>query len=119
MFCCGAKPDCPVTLKEPGLPVGEAYSPLFGDSGLPSGPGRFPSSHPTAASTAPPLTFVEPPGACTTTSVTSLASMQPLTLFDFPAHAPVGSFTLRKVRPASVEPNSPEPVATYTRLGWA
>src|SRR5437764_13476942 len=97
MFCCGAKPDCPVTLNDPGLPVGDAYNPLFGDSGLPSGPGRFPSSHPTAASTAPPLTLVEPPGACTTTSVTSFASMQPFTRFDFPAPPPDGSFTFANV----------------------
>src|SRR3954452_14707445 len=94
---------------EPGVPLSERYTPLAGACGLPAKFGNWPARQPTAAITAPPscpsLSF-----GWTATSVTTFAKKQ----FGFeesPAQSPVGRFTFVKLRPASVERNSPLPVA--------
>src|SRR5439155_24436289 len=69
--------------------------------------------YPTAARTPPPCALVAPPGVFTTTSVTTLANSQRPNPF-LPAQSPVGSFTLTKDRPASLERYRPWLVATYT-----
>src|SRR5215212_5720058 len=69
--------------------------------------------------TLPPLAFVAPPGACTTTSVTTFANTQPDARLPLPAQSPTGSLTSVNVAPASVERYRPAPVAAYTIFGLA
>src|SRR3954451_12563964 len=93
--------------------------PLYGASGLPLKSGCWPARQPSAAITVPPL-WSSLSAGCTATSVTTFAKKQ--SGFDeSPVHGPVGRLTLSKLRPASVERNRPNPVATYMtlgRVGW-
>src|SRR4051794_40024149 len=98
-------------LKLPGAPVRGVYMPLPGDCGAPAALCLVPARQPTAAITAPGRGDPGPPAACTTTSVTMLARKQFLTDGALPAQLPVGSTTLANVAPASVERDSPPPVA--------
>src|SRR5207248_5895485 len=117
MWSCPAKPVALRRLNVRGRPDFDTYRPLFGDSTLPlENVASLPARYPTAARTEPPVECFTPPGAFTTTSVTKFAnSHRPYPTL--PAHPPVGSRTLRKCRPASVERNRPMLEATYTIAG--